>query len=201
MVLVSGSGSILQALIHASGDPHYGVDIVAVGADRDDIEGLARAERAGVPTFVARLKDYPSRADWDADLAERLRQWLPNPDEHGRRWVISAGFMKVLGPQVLDTFTVLNTHPALLPAFPGAHAVRDALAHGACVTGTTVHLIDEGTDTGPIVAQRSVPIRADDTEESLHERIKMVERDLMVRTAHRILTHGFTQSPRKVTLA
>ena len=116
--------------------------------------------------------------------------------------MISAGFMKVLGPQVLDTFTALNTHPALLPAFPGAHAVRDALAHGVRVTGTTVHLVDEGTDTGPIVAQRSVPIRAGDTqEESLHERIKIVEQNLMVRTAGRILTHGFSQSERKVTLA
>ncbi len=201
MVLVSGSGSILQALIEASQDPSYGVQIVAVGADRDDIEGLTRAGRAGLPTFVARVTDYPSRADWDADLAQTLRRWLPEADSHGHRWVISAGFMKVLGPDVLDTFTVLNTHPALLPAFPGAHAVRDALTHGVRVTGTTVHLLDEGTDTGPILAQRSVPIRADDTEESLHERIKIVERDLMVRTAGRILTHGFTQSQRKVTLA
>lgn len=201
MVLVSGSGSLLQALIDAGEDSDYGVQIVAVGADRDDIAGLARAQRAGLPTFVARVKDYSSRADWDADLAERLSRWLPDRHDRAHRWVISAGFMKVLGPQVLGTSTVLNTHPALLPAFPGAHAVRDALAHGARVTGTTIHLVDEGTDTGPILAQRAVPIRPDDTEESLHERIKVVERDLLVRTAHRILTHGFSPSQRKVTPA
>lgn len=200
MVLVSGSGSILQALIQATLDPDYGVRIVAVGADRPDIAGLTRAQQAGLPTFVVRVSDYSTRADWDAALAEHLGTWLPSQDVE-RRWVISAGFMKVLGSQVLDGFTVLNTHPALLPAFPGAHAVREALAYGVHVTGTTVHLVDQGMDTGPIVAQRAVPIRPGDTEDSLHERIKVVERDLLVRTAHRIITHGFTQSERKVTLA
>lgn len=200
VVLISGSGSILQSLIDASNDPHYGLRIVGVGADRAGIEGLRRAERAGIETFVCRMQDHSTRTQWDDALAQHLDALLP-VTQAAHRWVLSAGFMKVLGPSVLDTFTVLNTHPALLPAFPGAHAVRDALAHGARVTGTTVHLVDAGVDTGPIVAQRAVPIRVDDTEESLHERIKMVERDLLIRTAHDIITHGFTQSRRKVTLA
>ncbi len=198
MVLVSGSGSLLQALVDAGEDSDYGVEIVAVGADRDDIEGLRRADRAGLPTFVSKVTDYPDRAGWDAALAQELAHWLPSHPDSAHRWVLSAGFMKVLGPQVLDTFTVLNSHPALLPSFPGAHAVRDALAHGAHVTGTTVHLVDEGVDTGPILAQRAVPIRADDTEDVLHERIKVVERDLLVRTTHHVLSHGLNPPPRKV---
>lgn len=206
VVLVSGSGSILQSLIEATSDPAYGLKIVGVGADRADIEGLRRAERAGIATFVCPLKDYSTREQWDVALAAHLDALLPTANDAERagqahRWIISAGFMKVLGPPVLDSFTVLNTHPALLPAFPGAHAVADALAYGARVTGTTVHLVDAGVDTGPIVAQRAVSIRADDTEESLHERIKIVERDLLIRTARDIITGGFTQSRRKVTLA
>lgn len=206
VVLVSGSGSLLAALIEASAEPAYGLEIVGVGADRPDIEGLRRAERAGIPTFVCRVQDYPTRAEWDDAMAQHLADVIPSVGTAeipgvGHRWVISAGFMKVLGPSVLAAFTVLNTHPALLPAFPGAHAVREALAYGACVTGATVHLVDAGVDTGPIVAQRAVPIRTFDTEDSLHERIKTVERDLLVRTAHDIITDGFTQSGRKVTLA
>ncbi len=206
VVLVSGSGSILQALIDASTDPDYGLEIVAVGSDRFDIEGLRRAERAGITTFVCSVADHPTRAQWDEALARQIDALLPVREGAAtqiaaHRWVISAGYMKVLGPAVLDAFTVLNTHPALLPAFPGAHAVRDALAYGARVTGTTVHLVDADVDTGPVVAQRAIPIRAHDTEDSLHERIKTVERDLLIRTAHDIITHGFTQSGRKVTLA
>ncbi|MGB3258822.1 MAG: phosphoribosylglycinamide formyltransferase [Ornithinimicrobium sp.] len=198
VVLVSGSGTLLQALIDAEEDTDYGVEIAAVGADRDDIEGLHRAERAGLPTFVSKVTDYPDRAAWDAALAHELGRWLSPHPERPQRWVITAGFMKVLGPQVLDAFTVLNSHPALLPSFPGAHAVHDALARGARITGATVHFVDEGVDTGPIVAQRAVPVRSDDTKDVLHERIKVVERDLLVRTVHRVLNPGSSPSPRKV---
>lgn len=173
VVLVSGSGTLLQALIDASLDPAYGVRILAVGADRDDIEGLRRAERAGIDTFVCRVRDFPDRVAWDVALATEIASRTPD-------FVVTAGFMKILGPATLADRTILNTHPALLPSFPGAHAVRDALAHGVKVTGTTAHLVDAGVDTGPILAQRAVEILDDDTEETLHERIKVEERELLV---------------------
>ncbi|OLT41203.1 phosphoribosylglycinamide formyltransferase [Serinicoccus sp. CNJ-927] len=173
VVLVSGSGTLLQAVLDACADPGYAVTVVAVGADREDIEGLARARARGIPTFVERVADHPDRDAWDFALADRLRQHRPD-------LVLSAGFMKILGPQVLATHRVVNTHPALLPSFPGAHAVRDALAHGVRVSGATLHLVDAGVDTGPILAQRAVEVLADDTEESLHERIKVVEREMLV---------------------
>ncbi len=173
VVLVSGSGTLLQALLDASRDPSYGVDIAAVGADRDDIEGLRRAERAAVTTFVERVGTHRDRAAWDAALAVRLDALAP-------RFVVSAGFMKILGPQVLARHTVINTHPALLPSFPGAHGVRDALAHGVKVTGTTCHVVDAGVDTGPILEQRAVRVEPTDDEASLHERIKVAERDMLV---------------------
>lgn len=173
VVLVSGSGTLLQALIDASLDPAYGVRILAVGADRDDIEGLRRAERAGIDTFVCRVRDFPDRVAWDAGLAAEIASRTPD-------FVVTAGFMKILGPATLAERTILNTHPALLPSFPGAHAVRDAMAHGVKVTGTTAHLVDAGVDTGPILAQRAVEILDDDTEETLHERIKVQERELLV---------------------
>lgn len=173
VVLVSGSGTLLQALIDASLDPAYGVSILAVGADRDDIEGLRRAERAGIETFVCRVRDYSDRVAWDAGLALEIASRTPD-------FVVTAGFMKILGPATLADRVILNTHPALLPSFPGAHAVRDAMAHGVKVTGTTAHLVDAGVDTGPILAQRAVAVLDDDTEESLHERIKIEERELLV---------------------
>ncbi len=173
VVLVSGSGTLLQALIDASLDPAYGVRILAVGADRDDIEGLRRAERANIETFVCRVRDFPDRVAWDAGLAAEIASRTPD-------FVVTAGFMKILGSATLGDRTILNTHPALLPSFPGAHAVRDALAHGVKVTGTTAHLVDAGVDTGPILAQRAVEVLDDDTEESLHERIKVQERELLV---------------------
>lgn len=173
VVLVSGSGTLLQALIDASLDPAYGVRILAVGADRDDIEGLRRAERAGIDTFVCRVRDFPDRVAWDVALAAEIASRTPD-------FVVTAGFMKILGPATLAGRTILNTHPALLPSFPGAHAVRDALAHGVKVTGTTAHLVDAGVDTGPILAQRAVEVLDDDTEETLHERIKIEERELLV---------------------
>ncbi|GAB3152472.1 phosphoribosylglycinamide formyltransferase [Microbispora hainanensis] len=167
--------------------------MVAVGADRTGIEGLARAERAGVPTFVDRVGDHPAREEWDESLAGRIAEHKPD-------LVVSAGFMKILGPRVLGAFPVVNTHPALLPAFPGAHAVRDALAYGVRVTGCTVHLVDAGVDTGPVIAQEAVPVREGDDEESLHERIKTVERRLLVETVGRMAREGWTLTGRTVRL-
>jgi len=193
VVLVSGSGTNLQALIDAASDPAYGVRILAVGADRDGIAGLARAERAGIPTFVCRVGDHADRDAWDAALADAI-------SAHDPVLVVSAGFMKLLGPQVLGRHTVVNTHPALLPAFPGAHAVRDALAYGARVTGCTVHVVDAGVDTGPVLAQTPLAIEEGDTEESLHERIKTVERTLLVDVVGRAAREGITVTDRKATI-
>ncbi|MFL6166861.1 MAG: phosphoribosylglycinamide formyltransferase [Ornithinibacter sp.] len=173
VVLVSGSGSNLQALIDASVLDTASFRVLAVGADRDGTGGAERAERAGIPTFVARVPDYVTRADWDLDL-ERLVTGF-DPD-----LVVSAGFMKVLGPAVLAAHRVINTHPALLPSFPGAHAVRDAMAHGVKVTGCTCHWVDSGVDTGTIIDQRVVRVEPDDTVEALHERIKVLEREILV---------------------
>jgi phosphoribosylglycinamide formyltransferase-1 len=157
VVLVSGAGTNLQALIDACCDETYGAQVVAVGADRAGISALDRAERAGIPSFVLRLPDYPSREEWDAALARTCAGYQPD-------LVILAGFMKLVGKEFLEVFggRCLNTHPALLPSFPGTHGVRDALAHGVKVTGCTVFIVDEGVDAGPIVAQASVPVADDD---------------------------------------
>lgn len=186
VVLISGSGTNLQSLLDACADPAYGASVVAVGADRSDIEGLRRAEKAGVPTFVCRLGDHSTRSDWDAALAEAVGAHAPD-------LVVSAGFMKILGAAFLARFSgrCLNTHPALLPAFPGAHGVRDALAYGVRVTGCTVHLVDAGVDTGPIVAQAAVAVHDGDDEDTLHERIKTVERELLVGVVGRLAREGF----------
>ncbi|GAA3137486.1 phosphoribosylglycinamide formyltransferase [Streptosporangium carneum] len=193
VVLVSGSGTNLQALLDASADEAYGARVVAVGADRDGIEGLARAERAGAPSFVERLPDHESRDAWDRALAARIAEHRPD-------LVVCAGFMKILGAPTLTAFTVVNTHPALLPSFPGAHGVRDALAYGVRVTGCTVMLADAGVDTGPIVAQEAVPVLDGDDEETLHERIKTVERNLLVETVGRMAREGWTVTGRTVRL-
>ncbi|ROO90165.1 phosphoribosylglycinamide formyltransferase-1 [Actinocorallia herbida] len=185
VVLVSGAGTNLQALLDACADPAYGAQVVAVGADRPGIAGLDRAERAGLPTFVAQVGDFPSRAAWDEALTALVA-------EHEPDLVVSAGFMKILGPRFLDRFTVVNTHPALLPAFPGAHAVRDALAYGVKVTGCTVHFVDAGVDTGPIIAQETVKVGWHDDEESLHEKIKQVERRLFIDVIGRLARNGWT---------
>ncbi len=176
VVLVSGTGSLCAALLDAADDPAYPATVVAVGADRD-APGLVHARRRDLPTFVCRLGDHPDRAAWDRALAEAIGAHRPD-------LVVSAGFMKLVGPAVLGAFggRLLNTHPALLPAFPGAHAVRDALAAGAEVTGSTVHWVDAGVDTGPVIAQREVPVLPGDDEAGLHERIKAVERTLLVDT-------------------
>jgi phosphoribosylglycinamide formyltransferase-1 len=196
VVLVSGSGTNLQALLDAiDADPSYGARIVAVGADRDGIAGLERAERAGLATFVVRVKDHEDRAAWDLALAEATTAYDPD-------LVVSAGFMKIVGKEFLARFggRFVNTHPALLPSFPGAHGVRDALAYGAKVTGCTVHFVDDGVDTGPVIAQGVVEVRPDDTEEALHERIKEVERQLLVDVVGRLSRDGYRIEGRKVTI-
>lgn len=195
LVLVSGNGSNCQALLDACADPAYGANVVAVGADRAGIEGLARAERAGVPTFVERVAAHTSRAGWDAALT-RLAV-CHEPD-----LIVGAGFMKLLGPTFLERFAgrVINTHPALLPSFPGAHGVRDALAYGVKVTGCTCHLVDAGVDTGPIIAQRVVEVGEGDDEGSVHERIKVVERAMLVTVVGRMAREGYDVDGRVVRI-
>ncbi|MFF2349315.1 phosphoribosylglycinamide formyltransferase [Kitasatospora sp. NPDC058115] len=196
VVLVSGSGTNLQALIEAAADPAYGAQILAVGADREAIAGLERAERAGLPVFVHRVKDHPDRADWDRALTASVAGYQPD-------LVVTAGFMKILGPEFIAAFAgrIVNTHPALLPSFPGAHGVTDALAYGVRVTGCTVHLVDAGVDTGPIIAQGVVEVLdADhaDGGEALHKRIKTVERKLLVDVVGRLAREGHRIEDRKV---
>jgi phosphoribosylglycinamide formyltransferase 1 len=195
VVLVSGSGSNLQALLDACADPAYGARVVAVGADRDGIEGLDRAAGRGVPTFVHRVKDYPDRAEWDAALTGSVAAYQPD-------LVISAGFLKLVGAAFLGAFgdRYLNTHNALLPSFPGIHGPRDALAYGVKVTGATLFFVDGGVDTGPIVAQVTVPVLDDDSEDSLTERIKQVERRQLVEYVGRLVREGWTINGRKVTI-
>jgi phosphoribosylglycinamide formyltransferase-1 len=193
VVLVSGAGTNLQALLDACTDPAYGAEVVAVGADRDGIEGLARAERAGVPTFVHRLKDHATREDWDAALTASVAEQRPDV-------VVLAGFMKLTGPAFLAAFggRTVNTHPALSPSFPGMHGPADALAYGVKVTGATLFVVDAGVDTGPIVAQTAVPVHDDDDVDTLHERIKTAERAMLVETVGRLAREGFTVADRKV---
>ncbi len=193
IVLVSGTGTNLQALLGACADDAYGARVVAVGADRHGIAGLARAERAGLPTFVHRVGDYPARADWDRALTESCAAFEPD-------LVVLAGFMKLVGGAFLARFTgrVINTHPALLPSFPGMHGVRDALDYGVKVTGCTVFMVDAGIDTGPVIAQAAVPVTDGDDEASLHERIKLAERELLTGAVGRMARDGWTIEGRKL---
>jgi formyltetrahydrofolate-dependent phosphoribosylglycinamide formyltransferase len=195
VVLISGSGTLLQALLDAVADPRYPAEVVAVVADTHGAAGLQRARAAGVPAVPVPLAEHADRAAWDLALRDAIEAFEPD-------WVVSAGFMRLLGPAVLSAFPlrVVNTHPALLPSFPGAHAVRDALAHGVRITGSTIHLVDEGVDTGPIIDQRAVEVDPDDDEAALHERIKVVERALLVDIVRRLATHNVHVSGRKVTL-
>jgi phosphoribosylglycinamide formyltransferase-1 len=155
---------------------------VAVGSDRDDIEGLARAERAGIPTFVVSTSDFDDRADWDVALADAVSAHEPD-------LVVMAGFMKLVGPAFLALFggRTINTHPSLLPSFPGTNAPQDALEHGVKITGATLFVVDAGVDTGPIIAQVAVPVRDDDDVETLHERIKVSERAMLVEWVGRVV--------------
>jgi len=192
-VLVSGSGTNLQALVDATADPAYGARVVAVGADRDDIEGLARAERAGIPTFVKKVGHFSSRDHWDRAMADTVAAFEPTI-------VVLAGFMKLVGPEVLDRFggRVVNTHPALSPAFPGMRGPAEALEYGVKVTGATLFVVDAGVDTGPIIAQCAVPVLEDDDVESLHERIKVAERRMLVDSVGMMAREGWTVEGRSV---
>ena len=196
-VLISGGGSNLKALLDATADPEYPARIVCVGADTD-APGLAHARAAGVATFVVRPGDSGSREEWGERLAEAIRAHGVSGaalDTAGGQdsdaapgLVVSAGLMRILPPGFVRAFSpnLINTHPALLPQFPGAHAVRDALAAGAERTGVTVHVIDEGVDTGPVLRQRAVDVRPGESEAELHERIKELERPLLVETVREI---------------
>ncbi len=186
VVLISGSGSNLAALLKAQAEARScgaeaPYNIVAVGADRV-CDGLEHAREFGVPTFVVEPKNYPDRAAWGRALAQHIRVAAQRP------LVVSAGLMRILPPQFVGEFSpnLINTHPALLPKYPGAHAVRDALADGAQETGVTVHIVDEGVDTGPVIAQQTVAVRENDSEAELHERIKNVERPLLIDVVSRI---------------
>lgn len=175
VVLVSGSGTLLQALLDAQAAGALAGQVVAVGSDRAGAHGLVRATDAGIATFVHPLRPGDDRASWDRGLADLVAGFAPD-------LVISAGFMKLVGPAFLERFAgrMVNTHPALLPSFPGMHGVADALSHGVKVTGATLFAVDEGVDSGRIIAQEAVTVLADDSVESLHERIKVVERRLLV---------------------
>jgi phosphoribosylglycinamide formyltransferase 1 len=195
VVLVSGSGSNLQALLDATADPAYGARVVAVGADRDGIGGLDRAAHAGVPTFVDSVKEYPTRDDWDAALTAHVAEHKPD-------LVVSAGFLKLVGARFLAEFgdRYVNTHNSLLSSFPGIHGPRDALAYGVKITGATLFFVDDGVDTGPIIAQVSVPVLDSDTEETLTERIKVAERRQLVEQVGRLVRSGWRIEDRKVRI-
>jgi phosphoribosylglycinamide formyltransferase 1 len=193
VVLASGTGSLLESLLDAAtGD--YPARVVAVGADRD-CRAVEIATAASLPAFTVRLADHVDRGGWDVALTEAVAAHSPD-------LIVSAGFMKILGPQFLTRFCgrILNTHPTLLPAFPGAHGVAEALAYGVKVTGCTVHLVDAGTDTGPILAQQPIPVLDDDDEATLHERIKVTERQLLVDVVAAVATGGVTWNGRKATI-
>ncbi len=190
VVLASGTGSLLESLLEAAtGD--YPARVVAVGTDRE-CRALDVAAAHSLPAYTVRLGEHADRHSWDAAITEATAAHAPD-------LVVSAGFMKILGQEFLLRFLgrVVNTHPALLPAFPGAHAVPDSLAYGVRVTGCTVHLVDAGMDTGPILAQEAVAVQEDDTAETLHERIKDVERRLLVDVLAALATRGVTWTGRK----
>lgn len=196
VVLASGSGSTLQALLDASRDPGFGASVVAVGSDRPGIGALERAETAGVATFWLRVRDFPDRVAWDRALRDHVASHQPD-------LVVSAGFMKLVGADFLARFggRYLNSHPALLPSFPGMHGPRDALEYGVKISGATLFLVDAGIDDGPVIAQRAVDVLDDDDESTLHERIKAVEREMLVDSIGRMARNGFTVTGRKVTIA
>jgi phosphoribosylglycinamide formyltransferase-1 len=178
VVLASGGGSTLQALVD---DPQLRSQIVAAGTDVPACPAMRRAETAGISTFAVALRDQPDRAAWNDSLADTIAKHEPD-------LVVLAGFMRILAPSVVARFRIVNTHPALLPAFPGAHAVRDALAAGAAMTGVTVHWVDDGVDTGLVIAQREVPVHPGDDEDSLRARIQAVEKPLYVTTIRTLCT-------------
>ena len=174
VVLISGGGSNLRALLEASGDAEFPARVVAIGADRD-AEGLELGEEFSIPTFSVPFSSYPDRNAWGDALLEQIQQWQPD-------LTVLSGFMRLLPPRVVSALSphLINTHPAYLPEFPGAHGVRDALAAGVTQTGASIIVVDNGVDDGPIVSQERVPVLPDDTQDSLHDRIKLVERRLLV---------------------
>lgn len=176
VVLISGTGSNLRALLEASEDAEFPARVVAIGADRE-ADGLLLGEEFGIPTFTVPFTAYPDREAWGAALIEQVRQWSPD-------LVVLSGLMRLVPPAVVDAFSpyLINTHPAYLPEFPGAHGVRDALAAGVDQTGASLIVVDNSVDGGPIIAQERVPVFPDDTEATLHDRIKPVERRLLVQT-------------------
>jgi formyltetrahydrofolate-dependent phosphoribosylglycinamide formyltransferase len=190
VVLASGAGSTLQAILDASHAPDFPARVVAVGTDRPDTLAQRRAEQAGVPTWMVQLSEQPDRLAFDVAVADHIAGDEPD-------LVVLAGYMKVLGPAVVGRFRIVNTHPSLLPAFPGAHAIRDALAYGVRVTGCTVHEVDEGVDTGPILAQAAVPVVPGDDEGSLRTRIQAIERVLYLQTI-RDLCSDISAKPNEV---
>jgi phosphoribosylglycinamide formyltransferase-1 len=194
VVLISGGGSNLAALLAAPEVADQRVRIVAVAADRNSATGLAHAVEAGVPTFVQRISDHPDRDAWDRSLTDRTADYQPD-------LVVSAGFLKLVGPRFLERFKgrYINTHNALLPAFPGMHGPGDALRYGVKVAGATLFVVDAGVDSGPILAQVSVPVLDDDTEQTLTERIKVAERAQLVEQVSLMARHGWTIQGRRVT--
>jgi len=195
VVLVSGTGTNLQALLDAAGDPAYGAVVVAVGADRPGTRAVQRASEAGLPTFCLPLEDYETRRSWDQALTDAVAEHRPD-------LVVSAGFLKLVGADFLARFSgrFVNTHNALLPSFPGIHAPRDALRHGVKITGATLFVVDEGVDTGAIVSQVAVPVEDDDDEAALTERIKAAERAMLVEVVGRMSREGFTVDGRQVRI-
>lgn len=188
VVLISGTGSNLRALLESL-DQHSALNqpgtpinarVVAIGADTEQAN-LALADEFGIPSFVVKPRDYENRAEWGDALLDRIQSYEPD-------LTVLSGFMRLVPPRVVDALSpeLLNTHPAFLPEFPGAHAVRDALAAGATETGATMMIVDNGVDTGPIIEQHRIPIHPDDTEATLHERIKVVERQLLIDTVRGI---------------
>jgi phosphoribosylglycinamide formyltransferase 1 len=176
VVLISGTGSNLRALLEASEDAEFPARVVAIGADRE-AEGLLLGEEFGIPTFTVPYTAYTDREEWGEALIQQVRQWGPD-------LVILSGLMRLVPPAVVDAFSpyLINTHPAYLPEFPGAHGVRDALAAGVEQTGASLIVVDNSVDGGPIIAQERVPVLPDDTESTLHDRIKPVERRLLIQT-------------------
>jgi phosphoribosylglycinamide formyltransferase 1 len=174
VVLISGGGSNLRALLHATEDPRYPARVVAIGADRD-ADGLGLAEEFGIPSFTVPFTNFATREEWAGELVRQIRVWQPD-------LVVLSGFMRLLPPSAVEALTpnLINTHPAYLPEFPGAHAVRDAFAAGVTETGASIIVVDNGVDSGPIIAQQRVPVLPGDTETSLHDRIKPVERRLLI---------------------
>lgn len=195
VVLASGGGTLLQSMLDAAVDPAYPARVVAVGSDVSDSPALTRAEAAGVPRFTVSPRENPDRDSWDRALADAVTTYAPD-------LIVLAGFMRLVGSSFLDRFgdRTLNCHPALLPAFPGAHAVRDALAYGARIAGTSLIFVDGGVDSGPIVAQEAVPVLPGDDEATLHERIKVVERSLLVGQVARLAKSGWTIDERRVSV-